>query len=88
MKRSTVIVGLAIVMLAVYATLSLVSVQRDLRDAMEQTEALRAEIVRAREEGEHVRQKLNELETDEGMAELARQRLRLVLPDSEIFIDR
>lgn len=88
MKRSTVIVGLAIVMLAVYATLSLASVQRDLRDAMEQTEALRAEIVRAREEGEHVRQKLNELETDEGMAELARQRLRLVLPDSEIFIDR
>ena len=42
MKKSTTIVGLALTMLAVYAILNLVSLKRDLADAMEQTSALQA----------------------------------------------
>ena len=51
MKKSTTIVGLALTMLAVYAILNLVSLKRDLADAMEQTSALQAEIQQAQAEG-------------------------------------
>ena len=58
MKKSTTIVGLALTMLAVYAILNLVSLKRDLADAMEQTSALQAEIQQAQAEGAELEEKM------------------------------
>ena len=47
MKRTSTLVGLVLTALTVYAILSLISVQKDLKDAMEQTAQLQAEIAAA-----------------------------------------
>lgn len=86
--RRTTIAYLALAMLAVYAIVSLVSVRRDLADAMEQTMALKAEIEQAQEESLSLEGKILALNTDEGAAQLARQRLRLAGADETIFADR
>ena len=80
MKKSTTIVGLALTMLAVYAILNLVSLKRDLADAMEQTSALQAE-------GAELEEKMQALDTDEGIESLAKYRLRLIGSDEKIFRD-
>ena len=85
MKKSTTIVGLALTMLAVYAILNLVSLKRDLADAMEQTSALQAEIQQA--EGAELEEKMQALDTDEGIESLAKYRLRLIGSDEKIFRD-
>ena len=73
MKKSTTIVGLALTMLAAYAILNLVSLKSDLADAMEQTSALQ--------------EKMQALDTDEGIESLAKYRLRLIGSDEKIFRD-
>lgn len=87
MKKSTTIVGLALTMLAVYAILNLVSLKRDLADAMEQTSALQAEIKQAQAEGAELEEKMQALDTDEGIESLAKYRLRLIGSDEKIFRD-
>ena len=87
MKKSTTIVGLALTMLAVYAILNLVSVKRDLADAMEQSASLQAEILQAQTEGACLDEQMQELETDDGIEDLAKHRLRLIGADEKIFRD-
>lgn len=86
-EKSTTIVGLALTMLAVYAILNLVSLKRDLADAMEQTSALQAEIQQAQAEGAELEEKMQALDTDEGIESLAKYRLRLIGSDEKIFRD-
>ena len=87
MKKTSTLVGLVLTALTVYAILSLISVQEDLKDAMEQTEQLRAEIAAAHEENSSLEEKTQALESGEGMEELANRRLRLIRPDEIIFTD-
>ena len=76
MKKSTTIVGLALTMLAVYAILNLVSLKRDLADAMEQTSALQAEIQQAQAEGAEPVRNSNPFST-------SRRKCRLLIPTME-----
>ncbi len=87
MKKSTTIVGLALTMLAVYAILNLVSLKRDLADAMEQTSALRAEITEAQAEGAYLEEQMQDIDTDDGIERLAKHRLKLIGSDEKIFRD-
>ena len=87
MKKSTTIVGLALTMLAVYAILNLISLKRDLADAMEQTSALRAEIEQAQAEGAYFEKQMRGIDTDHGIESLAEHRLRLIGADEKIFRD-
>lgn len=87
MKRTSTLVGLVLTILAVYATLSLIRVQKDLKDAMEQTAQLQAEIAAAQTENSGLKEKTQALESGEGKEELAKQRLRLIRPDEIIFTD-
>ena len=87
MKTSTTIVGLALTMLAVYAILNLISLKRDLADAMEQTSALRAEIEQAQAEGAYFEKQMRGIDTDDGIESLAEHRLRLIGADEKIFRD-
>lgn len=87
MKKSTTIVGLALTMLAVYAILNLVSLKRDLADAMEQTSALQAEIRQAQTESAYLEEQMQDIDTDDGIERLAKHRLKLIGSDENIFRD-
>lgn len=87
MKKSTTIIGLALTMLAVYAILNLISLKRDLADAMVQTSALRAEIEQAQAEGAYLEKQMRNVDTDDGIESLAEHRLRLIGADEKIFRD-
>ena len=87
MKRTSTLVGLVLTVLTAYAILSLISVQEDLKDAVEQTAQLRAEIAAAQKENSSLEEKTQALENGEGTEELANRRLRLIRPDEIIFTD-
>ncbi len=87
MKRTSTLVGLVLTALTVYAILSLISVQKDLKDAMEQTAQLQAEIAAAQLENIELEEKTQALERGEGVEELANRRLRLIRADEIIFTD-
>ncbi len=87
MKKSTTIIGLALTMLAVYAMLNLVSLKRDLAEAIEQSRALQAEIQQAQEDGAYLEARLEDIDTDDGIESLAKYRLRLIGSDEKIFRD-
>ena len=87
MKKSTTIIGLALTMLAVYAILNLVSLKRDLAEAIEQSRTLQEEIRQAQEEGAYLESGLEDTETDDGIESLAKYRLKLFGSDEKIFRD-
>ncbi len=87
MKKTSTLVGLVLTALTVYAILNLISVQEDLKDAMEQTAQLQAEIAAAQAENSDLEEKTQALESGEGVEELANRRLRLIRPDEVIFTD-
>ena len=87
MKRTSTLVGIVLTALAVYAILSLISVQRNLKDAMELTAQLQADIIAVQTENSGLEEKTQALENGEGTEELAKQRLRLIRPDEIIFTD-
>lgn len=87
MKRTSTLVGIVLTALAVYAILSLISVQRNLKDAMELTAQLQADIAAVQTENSELEEKTQALENGEGTEELAKQRLRLIRPDEIIFTD-
>lgn len=87
MKRTSTLVGIVLTALTVYAILSLISVQRNLKDAMELTAQLQADIAAVQTENSGLEEKTQALENGEGTEELAKQRLRLIRPDEIIFAD-
>ena len=87
MKRTSTLVGIVLTALAVYAIMSLISVQRNLKDAMELTAKLQADITAVQTENSGLEEKTQALENGEGTEELAKQRLRLIRPDEIIFTD-
>ena len=87
MKRTSTLMGLVLTALTVYAILSLISVQRNLKDAMELTAQLQADITAVQTENSGLEEKTQALENGEGTEELAKQRLRLIRPDEIIFTD-
>lgn len=87
MKRTSTLVGLVLTALTVYAILSLISVQKNLKDAIEQTAQLQAEIAAAQTENSELEEKTQALESGEGVEELANRRLRLIRADEIVFTD-
>ena len=87
MKKTSTLMGLVLTVLTAYAILNLISVQEDLKDAMEQTAQLQAEIAAAQAENSDLEEKTQALESGEGVEELANRRLRLIRPDEVIFTD-
>lgn len=88
MKKSTTILALALTMLAAYAILNLVSISRQVRDAAEQSECLRAEIEAAQAENELLSDALDALGDDSGLEKEAEVRLRLIRGDAAVFADK
>lgn len=87
MKRTQCILGIALTVLVVYATLSLAGVMSDLNEAMAAAAELEAELAQAHSENAKLRADIDSLGTDESAEELAREKLGLVKSDEIVFID-
>ena len=87
MKRTQCILGIALTVLVVYATLSLAGVMSDLNEAMAAAAELEAKLAQAHSENAKLRADIDSLGTDESAEKLAREKLGLVKSNEIVFID-
>lgn len=86
-KKSSLITKLLVLVLVVYATVTLVSLQSQVTEKQAEAEALAAEISAARQENLRLEQSIHDLDTDEGIETVARQKLGLVSRGEIVFYD-
>lgn len=87
MKRTHCIAGIVLIVLGIYATLSLVTVMGDLNEAESATAELKAQLAQAQAENEKLKTDIENLGSDESTEALAREKLGLVKADEIVFID-
>lgn len=86
-KRSSLLTKLLILILVVYSTVTLVSLQSQVTQKNLEAEQLEASIEAAKQENLRLQQAIDELETDEGVAAVARQKLGWVSEGEIVFYD-
>lgn len=86
-KRSSLVTKVLILVLVVYATVTLVSLQSQVTEKETQVAALQDDITAAQQENLRLEQAINALGTDEGVEAVARQKLGLVAPGEILFYD-
>ncbi|HIQ70057.1 MAG TPA: septum formation initiator family protein [Candidatus Avoscillospira stercorigallinarum] len=86
-KRSSLVTKVLILVLVVYATVTLVSLQSQVTEKETQAAALQDDITAAQQENLRLEQAINALGTDEGVEAVARQKLGLVAPGEILFYD-
>ena len=87
LKRSSLLTKLLILVLVVYATVTLVSLQSQVTQKNAEAEALQSSIEAARQENLRLQQAIDNLDTDEGVEAVARQKLGLVSKGEIVFYD-
>ena len=87
MKRTHCIAGIVLIVLGIYATLSLVTVMGDLNEAESATAELKAQLAQAQAENEKLKTDIESLGSDKSTEALAREKLGLVKADEIVFID-
>ena len=86
-KRSSLVTKVLILVLVVYATVTLVSLQSQVTEKETQAAALQDDITAAQQENLRLEQAINALGTDAGVEAVARQKLGLVAKGEIIFYD-
>ena len=86
-KRSSLLTKILILVLVVYATVTLVSLQNQVTIREAEVERLQAEIETARQENLRLEQAIETLDTDEGVETVARQKLGLVSKGEIVYYD-
>ena len=86
-KRSSLLTKISILVLVVYATVTLVSLQNQVTIREAEAERLQAEIETARQENLRLEQAIETLDTDEGVETVARQKLGLVSKGEIVYYD-
>lgn len=86
-KRSSLLTKILILVLVVYATVTLVSLQNQVTIREAEAERLQAEIETARQENLRLEQAIETLDTDEGVEAVARQKLGLVSKGEIVYYD-
>lgn len=86
-KRSSLVTKVLILVLVVYATVTLVSLQSQVTEKETQAAALQDDITATQQENLRLEQAINALGTDEGVEAVARQKLGLVAPGEILFYD-
>ena len=86
-KRSSLLTKVLILVLVVYATVTLVSLQSQVTEIDAQAEALESSIDAAKQENLRLEQALDALDTDEGVEDVARQKLGWVTEGEIVFYD-
>ena len=86
-KRSSLLTKILILVLVVYATVTLVSLQSQVTEMDAQAEALESSIDAAKQENLRLEQAIEALDTDEGVVDVARQKLGWVTEGEIVFYD-
>ncbi len=87
LKKSPLTVKLIVLSLAVYAAVTLVSLQSQIRSRQAEADALAGRIVSARQETARLENAIETVDTDEGVEKIARAKLGLAIPGEIIFHD-
>ena len=86
-KRSSLVTKILILVLVVYATVTLVSLQNQVTAKNAEADALQAEIAAEKQENLRLEQAIDELDTREGVEAVARQKLGMVARGEIVFYD-
>jgi len=86
-KRSSLLTKILILVMVVYATVTLVSLQNQVEIREAEAARLEAEIEAARQESLRLEQAIETLDTDEGVEAVARQKLGLVSKGEIVYYD-
>ncbi len=83
--RSSLLVKLVILILVVYATVTLVSLRRQITEKNDEAFALTGSITAVEQENDRLREAIDNLETDAGIEDAAREKLGMVSEGEIIF---
>jgi len=86
-KRSSLLTKILILVLVVYATVTLVSLQSQVTEKEAEAQALQSDITAAKQENLRLEQAIDALDTDEGVAAVAREKLGWVADGEIVFYD-
>lgn len=86
-KRSSLLTKLLILVLVVYATVTLVSLQSQVTEKKAEAAKLESSIAATEQENQRLQQAIDALGTDEGVEEVARRKLGLVSEGEIVFYD-
>ena len=85
--RSSLLVKLVILILVVYATVTLVSLRKQITEKNAEAATLTSSITSAEQENGRLQESIDALGTDEGVAAAARENLGMVAEGEIIFKD-
>lgn len=86
-KRSSFLIKLIVLILVVYATVTLVSLQSQIQQKRQQASQLNADIAETQQEIGRLQEALDQVDTDDGVEAIARQKLGLVQDGEIVFHD-
>ena len=86
-KRSSLVTKVLILVLVVYATVTLVSLQSQVTEMNAKAEVLESSIDTVKQENLRLEQAIDALDTDEGVQSVARQKLGWVSEGEIVFND-
>lgn len=86
-KRSSLMTKIIVLLPAIAATVTLVSLQAQLAEKRAQAAALEAEVAAAAQENQRLEAAIEEADTEEGVKDIARQKLGLAESGEIIFYD-
>ena len=86
-KRSSLLTKILVLVLVVYATVTLVSLESQVAEMNAEAESLQGSIEAARQENLRLEQAIDTLDTDEGVVDAARQKLGWVSVGEIVFRD-
>ena len=86
-KKSSLLVKLVILIVLVYATVTLVSLQTQVSQKKAEAADLAAQAVQLQQENDALQESIDNLETAEGIEDVARSKLGLVKDGEIIFYD-
>ena len=87
LKKSTLLTKLIILILAVYATITLLSLQTRIQQVQEQTAALQSQVDAVTQDNSRLEAEIQRAGTEEALEEFARSRLGYVYDGEIIFQD-
>ncbi len=86
-KRSSLVMKIVLLALVVYATVTLVSLQTQVTEKNAEAAELQSSISVEKQENLRLQQAIDDLNTDEGVQEVAREKLGWVSKGEIIFYD-
>ena len=85
--RSSLVTKILVLVLVVYAAVTLVRLQGQLQEKNAQADVLAEEVSVMEQENQRLEQAIENLDTDEGVEAVARQKLGLVKKNETVFYD-